>query len=96
LTIGSAAPVADAFITARVLEGRGLAAEIRAGVRRQVSTFRRRYGYSPTLAAVMVGRELGAGFVTAYCGDMLMPGLPSNPSGEDVDINADGETVGLF
>ena len=39
----------------------------------------------------------GAGFVTAYCGDMLMmPGLPSKPSGEEVDINADGETVGLF
>jgi formyltetrahydrofolate synthetase len=39
----------------------------------------------------------GAGFVTAYCGDMLMmPGLPSRPSGEDVDINAAGETVGLF
>jgi formate--tetrahydrofolate ligase len=39
----------------------------------------------------------GAGFVTAYCGDMLMmPGLPSHPSGEDVDIDADGETIGLF
>jgi formyltetrahydrofolate synthetase len=39
----------------------------------------------------------GAGFVTAYCGDMLMmPGLPSRPSGMDVDIDADGETVGLF
>jgi formyltetrahydrofolate synthetase len=39
----------------------------------------------------------GAGFVTAYCGDMLMmPGLPSHPSGEKVDINADGEAVGLF
>jgi formate--tetrahydrofolate ligase len=39
----------------------------------------------------------GAGFVTAYCGDMLMmPGLPSRPSGEDVDINEAGETVGLF
>jgi len=39
----------------------------------------------------------GAGFVTAYCGDMLMmPGLPSRPSGEDVDINDAGETVGLF
>jgi formate--tetrahydrofolate ligase len=39
----------------------------------------------------------GAGFVTAYCGDMLMmPGLPSRPSGEKVDIDADGETVGLF
>jgi formate--tetrahydrofolate ligase len=39
----------------------------------------------------------GAGFVTAYCGDMLMmPGLPSQPSGERVDIDAAGETVGLF
>jgi formate--tetrahydrofolate ligase len=39
----------------------------------------------------------GAGFVTAYCGDMLMmPGLPSRPSGEQVDIDAAGEAVGLF
>ncbi len=39
----------------------------------------------------------GAGFVTAYCGEMLMmPGLPSHPSGELVDINEDGDTVGLF
>lgn len=39
----------------------------------------------------------GAGYVTAYCGDMLMmPGLPSRPSGEQVDINDAGETVGLF
>jgi formate--tetrahydrofolate ligase len=39
----------------------------------------------------------GAGFVTAYCGDMMMmPGLPTRPSGEAVDLNADGEPVGLF
>jgi formate--tetrahydrofolate ligase len=39
----------------------------------------------------------GAGFVTVYCGEMLMmPGLPSRPSGEDVDINDAGESVGLF
>jgi formate--tetrahydrofolate ligase len=39
----------------------------------------------------------GAGFVTAYCGDMLMmPGLPSRPSGELVDIDESGEAVGLF
>jgi formate--tetrahydrofolate ligase len=39
----------------------------------------------------------GAGFVTAYCGDMLMmPGLPSRPSGVDVDIDEHGNTVGLF
>lgn len=39
----------------------------------------------------------GAGFVTAYCGDMrTMPGLPSKPNGEGVDIDADGRIVGLF
>ncbi|MGZ6312747.1 MAG: formate--tetrahydrofolate ligase [Candidatus Limnocylindrales bacterium] len=39
----------------------------------------------------------GAGFVTAYCGDMrTMPGLPSRPGGEGVDIDAQGNIVGLF
>jgi formate--tetrahydrofolate ligase len=39
----------------------------------------------------------GAGFVTAYCGDMMtMPGLPSRPAGESVDIDADGRVTGLF
>jgi formate--tetrahydrofolate ligase len=39
----------------------------------------------------------GAGFVTAYCGDMrTMPGLPSRPNGEGVDIDAEGRVVGLF
>jgi formate--tetrahydrofolate ligase len=39
----------------------------------------------------------GAGFVTAYCGDMrTMPGLPTQPNGEGVDIDAQGRIVGLF
>ena len=39
----------------------------------------------------------GAGFVTAYCGDMrTMPGLPTHPNGEGVDIDASGTIVGLF
>lgn len=39
----------------------------------------------------------GAGFVTAYCGDMrTMPGLPAHPNGEGVDIDARGRIVGLF
>ena len=39
----------------------------------------------------------GAGFVTAYCGDMrTMPGLPAHPNGEGVDIDAEGRIVGLF
>jgi formate--tetrahydrofolate ligase len=39
----------------------------------------------------------GAGFVTAYCGDMqTMPGLPTTPGGEGIDIDADGNITGLF
>jgi formate--tetrahydrofolate ligase len=39
----------------------------------------------------------GAGFVTPLLGDMrTMPGLPSVPGGERIDIDDDGEVVGLF
>jgi formate--tetrahydrofolate ligase len=39
----------------------------------------------------------GAGFITPICGEMrTMPGLPSRPGGERIDIDADGNIVGLF
>jgi formyltetrahydrofolate synthetase len=39
----------------------------------------------------------GAGFITPICGEMrTMPGLPSRPGGEKIDIDADGHVVGLF
>ena len=39
----------------------------------------------------------GAGFVTPLAGDMrTMPGLNSQPGGERIDIDADGNVVGLF
>ncbi len=39
----------------------------------------------------------GAGFIYPLAGDMrTMPGLPSRPAGESVDIDADGKAVGLF
>ncbi|MCD6386690.1 formate--tetrahydrofolate ligase [Candidatus Sumerlaeota bacterium] len=39
----------------------------------------------------------GAGFVYALCGDMMtMPGLPSRPGGAKVDIDENGNIVGLF
>jgi formate--tetrahydrofolate ligase len=39
----------------------------------------------------------GAGFVTPLLGDMrTMPGLPSKPGGENIDIDADGNIIGLF
>ena len=39
----------------------------------------------------------GAEFVVMICGDiMTMPGLPKVPSAEHIDIDADGNVVGLF
>ncbi len=39
----------------------------------------------------------GAGFVTPLLGEMrTMPGLPSHPAGENIDIDEAGEIVGLF
>jgi formate--tetrahydrofolate ligase len=39
----------------------------------------------------------GAGFVTPLLGEMrTMPGLPSRPGGENIDLDENGEIVGLF
>jgi len=39
----------------------------------------------------------GAGFIVVLLGDiMTMPGLPKIPSAEVIDINEQGEIVGLF
>jgi formate--tetrahydrofolate ligase len=39
----------------------------------------------------------GAGFVVAYAGDILtMPGLPKTPGAETMDVDAQGNVVGLF
>jgi formate--tetrahydrofolate ligase len=39
----------------------------------------------------------GAGYVYAICGDMrTMPGLPSHPNAQRIDLDADGKVVGLF
>jgi formyltetrahydrofolate synthetase len=39
----------------------------------------------------------GAGWIVALCGDMqTMPGLSASPAAVNVDIDADGRTVGLF
>ena len=43
-----------------------------------------------------VRAAVGAGYVYAICGDMrTMPGLSKHPSAERIDIDADGEIVGL-
>jgi formate--tetrahydrofolate ligase len=39
----------------------------------------------------------GAGWVVALCGDMLtMPGLGAVPAAVNIDVDANGTTVGLF
>ena len=39
----------------------------------------------------------GAGFVYAICGDMrTMPGLGSHPAAFEIDLDADGQVVGLY
>jgi formate--tetrahydrofolate ligase len=44
-----------------------------------------------------VSLSAGAGFVTPLLGDMrTMPGLNRRPAGERIDIDADGNVVGLF
>jgi len=49
-----------------------------------------------TLLVTDVSLRSGAGFVVALCGDiMTMPGLPKTPAAEKVDVNKDGDIVGL-
>ncbi|MCC7508379.1 MAG: formate--tetrahydrofolate ligase [Planctomycetes bacterium] len=39
----------------------------------------------------------GAGFVYLICGDMMtMPGLSKKPGGENIDIDKDGNIIGMF
>jgi formyltetrahydrofolate synthetase len=41
--------------------------------------------------------SMGAGFLYPLLGEMrTMPGLPSTPAGNVVDIDAEGRTLGLF
>ena len=44
-----------------------------------------------------VRASVGAGFLYPLCGQMrTMPGLPTHPAGEKVDIDSKGKIVGLF
>jgi formyltetrahydrofolate synthetase len=50
-----------------------------------------------TLPVRDIRPSLGAGFLYPLCGDMrTIPGLPSRPVGEKIDIDAEGNVVGLF
>ncbi len=50
-----------------------------------------------TLPVRDVRLSAGAGFVYPICGSMLtMPGLPSDPAGAHMDIDENGQVVGLY
>ncbi len=50
-----------------------------------------------TLPVRDIRPSLGAGFLYPLCGDMrTIPGLPSEPAGNKVDIDEQGNVVGLF
>jgi formate--tetrahydrofolate ligase len=50
-----------------------------------------------TLPVREVRASVGAGFVYPICGNMrTMPGLSASPAAEGIDIDENGETVGLF
>ena len=52
-------------------------------------------GFTVTIRDIRL--SAGAGFITPMLGEMrMMPGLPSRPGGEKIDIDADGNIVGLF
>lgn len=49
-----------------------------------------------TLNVIDVSLSAGAGFVVAVCGNMmLMPGLPSHPRALSIDVDEDGNIVGV-
>ena len=44
-----------------------------------------------------VRAAVGAGYIYAICGEMrTMPGLSATPAANTIDIDADGNVVGLF
>ena len=52
-------------------------------------------GFDITIREIYV--NAGAGFLVALTGDvMTMPGLPKVPAAESIDIDEDGEIVGIF
>jgi len=94
---------------ARILDGRPLAQEIRERVRRQVRSFRGRYGFSPVLCAVMVGHEVASSVyvqqILRSCAAVGIPSrvveLPRSATADDLrrtldGLNEDAEVAGII
>ncbi len=114
MTVASMAPASRDAGTAgsqaaHVLDGRPLAAQLRLQVRRQLGAFRRRHGFSPVLAAVMVGRERASSvYVEQILRSCKLVGVPSRvvalerrASADELrnvieELNADPEVAGII
>lgn len=107
--VGEAEDVLRYDEPARVLDGRPLAAEIKARVRRQVGAFRRRYGFAPALTAVMVGHDAASSVyvqqILRSCASVGTPSrvleLPRSISAEEFrqrieELNGDREVAGVI
>lgn len=94
---------------ARILDGRPLAAQIRERVKRQLRTFKARYGFAPTLCAVVVGGNLPSGVyvqqILRSCKSVGIPSrvveLPRTATADELKrtleaLNADSEVAGVI
>jgi methylenetetrahydrofolate dehydrogenase (NADP+)/methenyltetrahydrofolate cyclohydrolase len=79
-------------VTARLLTGAPIAAEIRLSVKRDVDSFRRRHGYAPTLAVVIVGRDAPS---TVYLEQILKGCRTVGIGGRMVEISGRVSADGL-
>jgi methylenetetrahydrofolate dehydrogenase (NADP+)/methenyltetrahydrofolate cyclohydrolase len=114
VTVAALKPVASGDVLrydepARILDGRPLANEIRERVRRQVRSFKGRYGFSPVLSAVMVGREVASSVyvqqILRSCAAVGIPSrvveLPTTATADELrltleGLNDDSEVAGII
>ena len=95
--------------TCRCRPSRTCSASRSSGWARRRCAWPRRTCRSRTTRCCAIGRQdfilpvrgmlpsAGAGFVVVLCGDMQrMPGLGKTPAFQNIDIDANGQTVGLF
>ena len=94
---------------ARILDGRPLALEIRERVKRQVRTFKGRYGFEPILTAVMVGDQVASSVyvqqILRSCNSVGIPSrvvdLPRSATADELRrtlerLNDDPEVAGII
>jgi methylenetetrahydrofolate dehydrogenase (NADP+) / methenyltetrahydrofolate cyclohydrolase len=92
-----------------VLHGGPLAADVRAQVKRDATVFRRRYGFSPVLVAVMVGQQQASSVyvqqIVRTCGQVEVPSrvieLPGSTSADELreqieSLNTDPQVAGII